>query len=452
MSSLYPSLQQSISNISSGKGNKGKSLFFFARVNDILLSPETKTKNFFSDGGGWAGLGSIKFTPLGTVVDNDNPSNLIAKPLFNNISKYPVLEEIVMILNAPSYGLNDDPQSKTFYYLTTVGLWNSVHHNAFPDIKSYNGGELNFGRTFTEKEDIRSLLPEEGDVIFEGRWGNSIRFSSTTKQKTINNPWSSTGTVGMPITIIRNNQTNIDVNSNPWVPIYEDPNNDGSSIYLCAGQDIPLDYASKNLKSFNVTLGAGFNSSLQIPDPRFTTPDQSPKEADNLKQPEPLYYVTESITQIAPLTTSSLATTSSVTPISPPPTASLAVTASASSPTGSTTQSVPIASLKILNTDSPSMVGDNNSYFNILKNNGKYIVIRLETEDTFNSNGIGLTQFVYSTSPTQPLQYQKYEGKDTNYSIQIIIMGGASGTYLMKLDYTDNNSNKISLTSDLFTQ
>jgi hypothetical protein len=98
------------------------------------------------------------------------------------------------------------------------------------------------------------------------------------------------------------------------------------------------------------------------------------------------------------------------------------------------------------------MVGNNNSYFNILKNNGKYIVIRLETEDTFNSNGIGLTQFVYSTSPTQPLQYQKYEGKDTNYSIQIIIMGGASGTYLMKLDYTDNNSNKISLTSDLFTQ
>jgi len=54
MSSLYPSLQQSISNIASGKGNGGKSLFFFARVNDILLSPQTKTKNFFSDGGGMA--------------------------------------------------------------------------------------------------------------------------------------------------------------------------------------------------------------------------------------------------------------------------------------------------------------------------------------------------------------------------------------------------------------
>jgi len=452
MSSLYPSLQQSISNISSGKGNGGKSLFFFARVNDILLSPQTKTKNFFTDGGGWAGLGSIKFTPMGTVVDEDNPSNLIAKPLFNNISKYPVLEELVMILNAPSYGLNDDPQAKTFYYLTTVGLWNSVQHNAFPDIQVYKGGELNFGQTFTEKEDIRSLLPEEGDILIEGRFGNSIRFSSTTKQKTINNPWSSTGTAGMPIIIIRNNQSNIDINSDPWVPVYEDPNNDGSSIYLCAGQDIPLNYASKNLKSFNITLGAGFNSSLQIPDPRFTTPDQSPKEADNLKQPEPLYYVTESITQIAPVT-SFLATTSSVTPIAPVPTASLAVTASAPEPTGSTTQQPPIASLRILDTDSASIVGSNSSYFNILKKNGKYVVIKLKTVTEFNSRGVGITEFVYPSELDRPLQYQGYgPGIDTNQTKQIIVMSGVSGTYIMKLNYMDTNSNKIDLISDSFTQ
>jgi hypothetical protein len=282
MSSLYPSLQGSISNIASSKGNGGKSLFFFARVNDIVLSTETKTTNFFREAGGWAGLGSIKFTPINSKPDNDKPANLIAKPLFNNISKYPILEEIVLILNAPSYDLNEQPKAKIFYYLTTVGLWNSIHHNAFPDIQTYNGGNLNFGNTFTEKENIRSLLPEEGDVIFEGRWGNSIRFSSTTKQKAINNPWSSQGDVGMPITIIRNGQSNVDINPDPWVPVYEDPNNDGTSIYLCAGQEIPLDYASKNLQSYSVTLGSAFNSSLQIPDPPFPSPDVSPKQADNL--------------------------------------------------------------------------------------------------------------------------------------------------------------------------
>ena len=361
-----------------------------------------------------------------------------------------------MIFNAPSYGLNDDPQAKTFYYLTTVGLWNSVQHNAFPDIASYGGGDLNFGQTFVEKGDIRSLLPEEGDVIFEGRWGNSIRFSSTTKQKTINNPWSTQGDAGSPITIIRNRQSTLDINPDPWVPVYEDPNNDGSSIYLCAGQDIPLEYASKNLKSFNITLGAGFNSSLQIPDPRFTTPNQSPKEADNLKQPEPLYYITESITQIAPvtssLTTSSLAPTSSVTPIAPTPTASLAVTASAPEPTGSTTQPIPIASLRILNTDSLSIVGDNINYYNILKSNGKYVVIKLETVSEFNPRGIGTAEFVYPSELDSPLQYQGYGGIDTNQTTQVTLMGGASGTYVMKLDYMDTNYTKINLISDPFTQ
>jgi hypothetical protein len=67
------------------------------------------------------------------------------------------------------------------------------------------------------------------------------------------------------------------------VPVYEDINYDGSSIYLCSGQDIPLEYASKNLKSFDVTLGAAFNSALQIADPILTTQDQSPTSADNLK-------------------------------------------------------------------------------------------------------------------------------------------------------------------------
>jgi hypothetical protein len=71
----------------------------------------------------------------------------------------------------------------------------------------------------------------------------------------------------MPITIIRNNQTNIDINPNPWVPVYEDPNNDGTSIYLCAGQEIPLEYASKNLQSYSIKpIGSAFNSSLQILD------------------------------------------------------------------------------------------------------------------------------------------------------------------------------------------
>jgi hypothetical protein len=280
---MYPSFQSTISSTLKGGSKGSSSPFFFARVNDILLSPKTKTENFFNDAKGWTGLGSIKFTPIGTKVDNNNPSSLIARPLFTNSIQYPLLNEIVMILSSPSYDLNDDPQSQTFYYLTTVGLWNSVHHNAMPDIANYPGGELNLGNTFKEKDNVRNLLPEEGDVLVEGRWGNSIRFSSTTPSKTINNSWSSQGETGSPITIIRNKQSTFDINSDPWVPVYEDINNDGSSIYLCSGQDVPLELASKNLSSFGVTVGSSFNSALQIPDPILITNEQSPISADKLK-------------------------------------------------------------------------------------------------------------------------------------------------------------------------
>jgi hypothetical protein len=306
--SLYPSLQASISSNSSKKGSSSQNTFFFARVNDILLSTQTKTEDFFNDAGGWSGLGSIKFTQLGSSTDKDKPSTLIARPLFTNVLQYPILEEIVLILQAPSEGLNKDPQAKNYYYLTTVGLWNSIHHNAFPDIPNFNkkikntnktstkeieeGNTktnnpdtevLKFGNSFKEKSGIRNLLPEEGDIIVEGRWGQSIRFSSTTTKKLPNNSWSAQGELGSPITIIRNGQSKEKNTSAPWVPLYEDINNDGSSIYMSSGQDIPLELASKNLKSFDVTVGSAFNSALQIPDPYIPSPNISPKQADNLK-------------------------------------------------------------------------------------------------------------------------------------------------------------------------
>lgn len=292
MSNLYPSLKSTINTNSKAGGSASPVPFFFARVNDILVSPTTKTNNFFNDAGGWAGLGSIKFTPIGSTVDTGTGTKLIAKPLFTNILQYPIINEIVMVFQAPSYDLNTDPQAKTYYYLTTIGVWNSVHHNIFPDLTTFNKKVANntpekeilsLGNTFAEKSNVRNLLPEEGDVIMEGRWGNSVRFSSTTPQKQPNNSWSSQGEIGSPITIIRNGQSNIDISPNPWVPVYEDINFDGSSIYMCSGQEIPLELASKNLTSFGVTVGSAFNSALQIPDPFLKPEDQSPKDADNLK-------------------------------------------------------------------------------------------------------------------------------------------------------------------------
>ena len=110
------------------------------------------------------------------------------------------------------------------------------------------GTEINLGRTFIERSNIKPLQSFEGDIIYEGRWGQSLRFGSTVNNSSISNPWSSAGTDGDPITILRNNQ--YDDGLDPWIPQVENINVEQSSIYLTSTQKIPINVASKNYSSF----------------------------------------------------------------------------------------------------------------------------------------------------------------------------------------------------------
>ncbi len=75
-----------------------------------------------------------------------------------------------------------------------------------------------------------------GDTLMEGRYGQSLRFGSTAKsQSAIKNQWSSAGSNGDPITILRNGQPSR-VDDRGWIPITENIRNDLSSIYLTSFQ------------------------------------------------------------------------------------------------------------------------------------------------------------------------------------------------------------------------
>jgi hypothetical protein len=112
------------------------------------------------------------------------------------------------------------------------------------------GTEIDLGDTFQEKLNIKSLQPFEGDIIYEGRWGQSIRFGSTVKDSKIVNPWSSTNNNGDPITILKNGQH--EDGKDPWIPQVEDINKDKSSIYLTSTQTIPIEASSKSYKSYSL--------------------------------------------------------------------------------------------------------------------------------------------------------------------------------------------------------
>jgi hypothetical protein len=244
-----------------------------ARVKSIVLD---STHPRFIKLGGWSALGVIEYELVSNPVASSKLS--VAYPLNSNIKNYPLLEEIVYVLALPNTGIGENNSSQKSYY-NNVAVWNHPHHNAYPtksnkvqssqnksydqtqagspSIISSNPVKANLGKTFIEKSSIHPLHPFEGDVIHEGRWGNSIRLGSTVKS-TPNN-WSSTGNNGDPITIIRNGQgerlinplTKEDITDQGWIPITEDINNDISSIYVTSTQNIPLKAASIDYTSYS---------------------------------------------------------------------------------------------------------------------------------------------------------------------------------------------------------
>ncbi len=257
-----------------GKIALKKSGIFSARVvKTILNNQDEESAKVFLKYGEWSTIGSILFNSI--AQSNKAPNiltNQIAKPLFPSVSAVPLINEIVYILYLPDTNIQSNVTTGTFYYFQSVNIWNSTHHNAIPNpylgesipesqrqdyqqtetgnVRRVTDGstEIELGDTFQERLDIRNLLPYEGDYIYQGRWGNTIRFGSTVTDAPIPNPWSSVGENGDPITIIKNGQHEED--TDPWEPQVEDINTDLSSIYLTSTQALPIDVSSKSYNSY----------------------------------------------------------------------------------------------------------------------------------------------------------------------------------------------------------
>ena len=254
----------------------GRSGIFAARVEYVIMNNIDDPK-VFKRYGGWDSIGTAFFSRM------DQPSNKenfelynYAKPLFSNVKNYPLLNEVIYIISLPSSITQNNIDDVSYYYFQSINIWNNNHHNALPNAISLEIGEENInpdyaeieaglrkkpkeerneitlGNTFIERSNIKPLQSFEGDIIHEGRWGQSLRFGSTVRNSSIFNPWSTSGTNGDPITILRNNQYND--GTDPWIPQVENIDEDESSIYLTSTQQIPIDVASNSYKSFDPGL------------------------------------------------------------------------------------------------------------------------------------------------------------------------------------------------------
>jgi hypothetical protein len=247
-----------LSRKSFSKGGK----LLAVRVLDIILDLNHPYAETY---GGHDAIGTINFTYLDDNTPLEQPwiNRNVAQPLFTHIKQYPLINEICLVIS--SYDKNTyKKNSRTDFYFPSLNIWNHPHHNALPtmlgfqnkatseDYKDSDIGltrqvtdgstDINLGSYFREQMDIKPLRPYEGDIILEGRFGNSIRLGSTAKHdsipKTSSNRWSNEGFNGEPITIIKNGQRTKDINDKGWEHTVEDIDDDASSIYLTSNQQI----------------------------------------------------------------------------------------------------------------------------------------------------------------------------------------------------------------------
>ena len=182
------------------------------------------------------------------------------QPMDANIKQYPLIGEYVIV----------GRYLGRYYYAQTINMLGSPNSNSYP---GYSGdkasltdnnvrrhahnrsvevgatktpnkaasGEVTVGDPFVPNPLIRQLQPTFGDVIFNGRLGQSIRFGSNPDtlepniliragQLTDAEAFGKTGDVD-------------DLKDNANKPVMEDINADGSSLWITSDQEVPLEVA-----------------------------------------------------------------------------------------------------------------------------------------------------------------------------------------------------------------
>jgi len=219
------------------------------KVFAVVTTQDTPTKELYRKAGG--NSGTIFY------LDYDDSKNIdiktfdlfkckIASPFYSDNQNYPLVGELVHILELPSFSAQTSPNnSPQKYYLGPINIWDNPQQNSLTTD--------NLGKTFTENKNIKYLISFEGDRIYLGRKGNGLRFGSTVSSYSDISEWSRNGRPdGDPITILVNGYVTSDTGS--LTPNIEEVNKEMSSIYMTSTQTIPLIPGASIINPINSSL------------------------------------------------------------------------------------------------------------------------------------------------------------------------------------------------------
>lgn len=155
----------------------------------------------------------------------------------------PVIGELIELVKKPKFTSGDTSYKDVSYYTYPINLWNNTHHNFQPDPKA-DITEAFLGDSVIEREDIRNLQPFPGDLILEGRLGQSLRFSGYSHPKSLFTDESNNSD---PYSILRVGQ---DDSTDTLETYVEDINKDKSSVYLTSNHKIPVNVSTLKVETF----------------------------------------------------------------------------------------------------------------------------------------------------------------------------------------------------------
>ena len=224
---------------STGRGGSGQGSVIFGRVIKIALDESTEIKD---------AQGNV--LPIGTIIYRDitaeketGATEYPAQPLYTNVKQFPLLNEVVMIVQGPTSDIQSKVSTKDMYYSTVVNLWGSNHHNALPEPNT--DISIVLGKDVKELADINPMYPFPGDIIIEGRQGQSIRLSGNMS---LENKLVDESNNAKPFILISNGQIKTD---NGIDYIVEDVNKDPNSLYFLSDHKTNLEAANNKRDSYD---------------------------------------------------------------------------------------------------------------------------------------------------------------------------------------------------------
>ena len=266
------------------------------------------TRNSFpqgSDGPDYTYLGGVK----GRLVISETGKNIDKlsdyKPLNPNIQTTPVIGEIVIgvkylgqLFYTTQVNFFGNPNFNTQHGLSKGKSKDTLVSDNIDTANEQDDTGVKLGYYLEPTQDVRRLLPQEGDVLIEGRFGNTIRIGSDIKNENEDSP-----------NIILNAGQSTDDFPNPKQPIEERIDTDGSSVYITTNQPLtftpgiesqlsPPPYEGKNILLssdriiFNTKNGGdivfGSNNNISICAPKEVVIEADTTKIGSIGATEPL--------------------------------------------------------------------------------------------------------------------------------------------------------------------